>query len=133
MLDRITIDKRTTKQEVHSHIETNVETSGNIVKTIKNSRFICIGKTKQSFKTIFSSSPFYIEKEQVDDGRVESAYHKGIGNPYYKEITRKFFVNVLQVLAVGPDYTLEIEEISREEDSSGGSVKNIYYQTPTII
>lgn len=133
MLNTTIVGRRTTKQDVHNHTETNVEASGNISRQQINSRFICIDKSKQSFKTIFSSAPFYTEKEQVDDGKTESMYHRGIYNPYYKEIIRKIYVNVLQVLVVGSEYTLEVQENSKEETSSGSRDKSIYYNIPTIV
>lgn len=133
MLNTTIIDRRTTKQDVHNHTETNVEASGNISLKEQSSRFINIDKSKQSFKTIFSSTPFYTEKEQVDDGITESYRHKGMYDSYYKDTTRNIYVKVIQVLVVGSDYTLEVEELSREEKTHGTSGKNQYYKIPTIV
>lgn len=139
MLNTTIIDRRSTTQEVTNITETNVESSGNIVKEKQNSRFININKSQEAFKTIFSSNPFYIETEQVQDGTIEDDRHGGrhiFTNPWYKTVKTKISVSVNQVLIVGSDYTLEVIETSREDvsDSYNGSRdKTKYLNTPTIL
>jgi len=139
MLNTTVIDRRSTTQEVTNITETNVESSGNIVKEKENSRFININKSQEAFKTIFSSKPFYVEIEQVQDGTIEDntygARHT-FQKPYYKTTKTKISVSVNQVLIVGSDYTLEVIETSRENvsDSYNGSRdKTKYLNTPTIL
>ena len=139
MLNTTIVDRSTTKQEVHNHTETNVEASGNIVKENKDSRFININKSMQSFKTIFSSSPFYVEIEQFENGTIESSRYGArhiFNKTYYKTIKTKIVVDVKQVLVVGSDYTLEVVENSKEDVSdyyNGGTDKSKYFNIPTIL
>lgn len=139
MLNTTIIDRRSTTQEVTNITETNVESSGNIVKEKENSRFININKSQEAFKTIFSSSPFYVEIEQVQDGTIENDKHGGrhiFTEPWYKTTKTKISVSVNQVLIVGSDYTLEVIETGREDvsDSYNGSRdKTKYLNTPTIL
>lgn len=136
MLNTTIIDKRSSKQEVHNHTETNVEASGNIVKEDRNSRFININKNLQSFKTVFSSTPFYFETIQVQDGEIENNARNPWKVPYYKTLKTKIFIDVKQVLVVGSDYTLEIIEINKEDISESYNTstdKNKYFNTPTIL
>lgn len=139
MLNTTIIDRRSTKQEVTNITETNVESSGNIAREKENSRFININKSQEAFKTVFSSSPFYVEIEQVQDGTIEDNTHGGrhiFTNPWYKTTKTKISVSVNQVLIVGSDYTLEVIEISREDISesyNGSRDKTKYLNTPTIL
>lgn len=139
MLNTTIVDRRSTTQEVHNHTETNVEASGSIVKENKNSRFININKSTDAFKTVFSSSPFYIEIEQVNNGTIENNKYGGrhvFEEAYYKTIKTKISVEVKQVLVVGSDYTLEVVELSKEDVSdsySGSTNKSKYFNTPTIL
>ncbi len=130
-------DNRTTKQEVYNHTETNVEASGNIIRERENTRFINIDKSKEAFKTIFSSVPFYIEKIQIKDGTVEVPMGRTqiYKTTNYKTVKTKISVSVNQVLVVGSDYTLEIVELSREDfsDEFSSTDKNKYFNTPTIL
>ena len=137
MFNTTIVDKRTTKQEVVNNSEVNVESSGSICKTSPETRFININKSQDSFKTVFSSEPFYKEIEQIRDGETDN----GLGRhtwkvPYYKNTITKIKVKVKQVLIVGSDYILEVEEINREDVSEqfGGSrEKNKYFNIPTIL
>lgn len=139
MLNTTIVDRRTTTQEVHNHTETNIEASGSIAKESINSRFININKSMEAFKTIFSSSPFYIEVEQVKNGTIESSRYGArhtFDETYYKTVKTKISVEVKQVLVVGSDYTLEIIEISKEDISdsyNGGTDKSKYFNIPTIL
>ena len=137
MLNTTIIDRKVTKQEVNNYTETNVEASGNITKTGSNTRFINIDKNNRSFSTVFSSSPFYVEIEQKQDGETDAVMsRRSYKTPYYKTIKTKVFIQVKQVLVVGSDYTLEIAEISREDISdmfNGDTNKNAYFNTPTIL
>lgn len=139
MLNTTIIDRRTTKQEVTNITETNVESSGNITKEVKNSRFININKSQEAFKTIFSSTPYYIEVLQTKNGEMEDTRYGGrnvFKVPYYKTTKTKITVSINQVLVVGTDYTLEIIGISKEDVSetyNGGTEKNKYFNTPTIL
>jgi hypothetical protein len=139
MLNTTIVDRRSTTQEVHNHTETNVEASGSIIKENKNSRFININKSMKAFKTVFASSPFYIEIEQVNNGTVENTKYGArhtFNETYYKTIQTKISVEVKQVLVVGSDYTLEVIEVCREDvsDSYNGSTdKSKYFNIPTIL
>ena len=139
MLNTTIVDRRSTKQEVTNITETNVESSGNIVKGIERSRFININKSQEAFKTVFSSTPFYIEKLQIQNGEMEDNRYGGrnvFKVPYYKTVKTKILVSVNQVLVVGADYTLEIVEVSKVDVSeayNGGTEKNKYFNTPTIL
>jgi len=136
MLNTTIVDRRSSKQEVHNHTETNIEASGSIIKENKNSRFININKSKEAFKTIFSSAPFYIETEQVQDGEIDNNARNPWKVPYYKTTKTKILVDVKQVLVVGSDYTLEVFEISKKDISEGHDTstdKNKYFNTPTIL
>lgn len=136
MLNTTIVDRRVTKQEVTNHTETNIEASGNISKEAANSRFININKSMQSFKTIFSSNPFYVEVEQIQSGEIENDARNPWKVPYYKIVKTKIPVEVKQVLVVGSDYTLEVVELSREDVSesyTGSKEKNQYFNIPTII
>jgi hypothetical protein len=141
MFDNTTIvDRRTTKQEVNNVTKTNVETSGTISISSNESRFITINKNKQAFKTVFSSNPFYLEVEQIQTSKGEykrDELRRDISTSnWYKEITTKINVKVKQVLVVGSDYILEVEEISKEDvtDSwTSSSNKTRYFNTPTIL
>lgn len=131
------VDKRTTKQEVVNNSEVNIESSGSICKTASETRFININKNQDSFKTIFSSEPFYKEIEQTQDGETDEKLGRHSWKvPYYKNVVTKIKVKVKQVLVVGSDYILEVEEISREDVSEkflGSQDKNKYFNTPTIL
>lgn len=137
MLNTTIIDRKVTKQEVNNYTETNVEASGNISKTESATRFININKSNQSFTTVFSSSPFYVEIEQKQDGETDAVIGRhSCKTPYYKTIKTKISIQVKQVLVVGSDYTLEIVETSREDISdmfNGDKNKNTYFNTPTIL
>lgn len=139
MFNTTIVDRSSTKQEVHNHTETNVEASGSIAQESKNSRFININKSMEAFKTIFSSSPFYIEQVQVENGTIESKRYGArhtFNETYYKTVKTKISVEVKQVLVVGSDYTLEIVEIKKEDISDsydGGTNKSKYFNTPTIL
>ena len=135
MFNTTIVDRRATTQEVNNYTETKVEASGSISKVNQNSRFININKTNKSFSSVFSSTPFYTEIIQVDNGTIEESRHK-YQVRYYKTVMTKIFIEVKQVLVVGSDYTLEIIELSREDVSppySGTTDRNKYYNLPTIL
>ncbi len=135
MLNTTIVDRRSTTQEVHNHTETNVECSGNIVRTENTHRFISFDTNKQAYKTVFASEPFYIEKVQKEDG-----YHKGSMDRFermmYKDTETKIFVNVKQVLVTGKTFTLEIEELKKEDVTAKYNWtenKSVYLNNPTIL
>lgn len=132
------VDNRTTKQEVNTHTETNIEASGSITKEKENSRFININKSQESFKTIFSSTPFYTEIVQIENGKrdVSIGRDKIYETTAYKTIKTKITVSINQVLVVGSDYTLEVIELNREDVSerfNSDDSRNKYFNIPTII
>jgi len=129
MFNSTIVDRRTTTQEVNNHSETNVEASGVITQTNTETKFISLNVKNESYKTVFSSNPYYTEKVQDD-------YKYYDNTRGYEETTTKVFVKVKQVMMVGSIFTLEVEEISKQESkvtSCGYEYKNQYYKTPTII
>ncbi len=137
MLNTTIVDRRSTTQEVHNHTETNVETSGNISKSENTSRFISFDTSKQAYKTVFASEPFYVECVQKEDGRRDREIGRhSYKETAYKEIKTKIFISVKQVLVTGKIFTLEIEEIKKKDVSDSynwGDKKSIYFNNPTII
>lgn len=135
MLNTTIVDRRSTTQEVHNHTETNVETSGNIKKTENAHRFISFDTSKQAYKTTFSSKPFYIEKIQREDGYSEG-YLSKFQRMMYRDKETKIFISVKQVLITGKIFTLEIEELKREDITpqyNWTENKSIYLNNPTIL
>lgn len=135
MFNTAIVDRRSTTQEVHNYTETNVECSGSIVKIKDVHRFISFDTSKQVYKTIFSSEPFYIERVQKENG-----YSKGYLERYekmsYKEIDTKISVSVKQVLVTGKIFTLEVVEIGKEDVSrpyNSDDKKSVYFNNPTIL
>lgn len=129
MFNNTIVDRRTTTQEVNNHSETNVEASGVIAQTNTETKFISLNVKSESYKTVFSSNPYYTEKVQDD-------YKYYDNTRGYEETTTKVFVKVKQVMMVGSIFTLEVEEISKQESkvtSCGYEYKNKYYKTPTTI
>jgi len=137
MLNTTIVDRRSTTQEVHNHTETNVECSGNIAKSEDIHRFISFDTSKQAYKTVFSSRPFYIEREQKEDGQVEREIGRHtFKEARYKEIDTRINISVKQVLITGKIFTLEIVELGKEDVSqvyNWGDKKTIYFKNPTIL
>lgn len=119
MFNTTIIDRKVTKQEVSNYNETNVESSGSISKTENNTRFININKNNRSFTTVFSSNPFYVEIEQ---------------KPIFETIKTKIYIQVKQVLVVGLNYILEIQELDREDISDKDEYSwGLFLNRPTIL
>lgn len=129
MFNNTIVDRRTTKQEVNNHSETNIEASGIIAQTTSETKFISLNVKSESYKTVFSSNPYYTEKVQDD-------YKYYDNTRGYEEVTTKVFVKVKQVMMVGTVFTIEVEEVSKEQSKDtwcGYEHKNKYYKLPTII